>query len=145
MTEQARVKKVFIESLDVSDAERAGYLDQACGGDTELRAEVESLLAALACRPVFDTGSQPTVTPIVPGSALAEGPGTQIGSYKLYDRFAKDKGFRDQSLGPAALTVIDPYLPPNHPDRCKVFWSPEVGARYLEMLRASYNPPHFKK
>lgn len=59
----------------------------------------------------------------------------QIGSYKLYDRFAKDKGFRDQSLGPAAMTVIDPRLPASHPDRCKVFWDPDCGAQYLRMLR----------
>src|SRR6185369_2694849 len=41
----------------------------------------------------------------------------QVGSYKVYDRFAKDKGFRDQSLGPAALTTIRPDLSPQHPDR----------------------------
>ena len=59
----------------------------------------------------------------------------QVGSYKLYDRFAKEKGFRDQSLGPAALTVIDPALPRNHPDRCKVFWEPEAGVEYLRFKR----------
>lgn len=59
----------------------------------------------------------------------------QIGSYKIYDRFAKDKGFRDQSLGPAALTVISPTLAMTHPDRCKVFWDPLEGADYLKFLR----------
>lgn len=62
----------------------------------------------------------------------------QVGSYKLYDRYAKDKGFRDQSLGPACMTVIDPVLPANHPDRCKVFWDPHNGALYLRMLRDYY-------
>lgn len=70
----------------------------------------------------------------------------QVGSYKLYDRFAKDKGFRDQSLGPACLTVIDPYLEANHPDRLKLFWDPVIGAAYLRMLRAFYfDTEHFKK
>lgn len=59
----------------------------------------------------------------------------QVGSYKLYDRFAKDKGFRDQSLGPAALTTIRPDLPPTHPDRVKIFWNPHEGADYLKFLR----------
>lgn len=59
----------------------------------------------------------------------------QVGSYKLYDRFAKDKGFRDQSLGPAALTVIRPDMPPSHPDRCKVYWDPAEGAEILKFYR----------
>lgn len=59
----------------------------------------------------------------------------QVGSYKIYDRFAKERGFRDQSLGPAALTVIQPALPSAHPDRCKVFWEPKEGADYLTFLR----------
>lgn len=32
----------------------------------------------------------------------------QVASYKLYDRFARDKGFRDQHVSPAVLTIIDP-------------------------------------
>lgn len=59
----------------------------------------------------------------------------QVGSYKTYDRFAKDKGFRDQMLGPAALTVIRPDLPPQHPDRCKIWWDPAEGIDYLKFLR----------
>lgn len=59
----------------------------------------------------------------------------QIGSYKLYDRFAKDKGFRDQSLGPAALTIIRPELHAAHPDRCKVYWDPHEGADVLKFYR----------
>lgn len=59
----------------------------------------------------------------------------QIGSYKIYDRFAKEKGFRDQSLGPAALTVIDPGLPKTHPDRCKVFWDVDEGVKFLQFKR----------
>jgi hypothetical protein len=39
-----RVQEVFTEALKRSSAERAAYLAEACGADTELRAEVESLL-----------------------------------------------------------------------------------------------------
>lgn len=60
----------------------------------------------------------------------------QVGSYKVIDRYAKEKGFRDQSLGPAAMAVINPLLPANHPDRCKIFWDPFEGAKYVRMLRA---------
>lgn len=61
----------------------------------------------------------------------------QIASYKRYDRFAKEKGFRDQSLSPCAVTVIDPSLPRTHPDRVKVFWDADCGVSYLRMLRSS--------
>jgi hypothetical protein len=60
----------------------------------------------------------------------------KVASYKVYDRYAKERGFRDNSLSPCALTVIDPSLPNDHPDMVKVFWEPEVGADYLRWLRS---------
>lgn len=59
----------------------------------------------------------------------------KIASYKTYDRFAKDRGFRDNSLSPCALAVINPDLPGTHPDQIKIFWEPEQGAEYLRYLR----------
>src|SRR5262245_32462463 len=41
-----RIEQVFEAALDVPAAERPAFLAQACGGDGELRREVESLLAA---------------------------------------------------------------------------------------------------
>jgi hypothetical protein len=32
----------------------------------------------------------------------------QVASYKIYDRYAREKGFRDQHVSPAVLTVINP-------------------------------------
>ena len=48
MTPEAwqRVKAVFDAARERPPAERASYLEAACGGDASLRAEVESLLAA---------------------------------------------------------------------------------------------------
>jgi hypothetical protein len=66
--------------------------------------------------------------------------GLQIGSYKVFDRYALQKGFRDQSLGPACVTVIDPLMPDSHPDKIKVFWSPEAGAEYLKWKRSTTTP-----
>ena len=43
----ARAKSLFLAASDLADpAERAAYLDRECGGDAELRARVEALLAA---------------------------------------------------------------------------------------------------
>lgn len=59
----------------------------------------------------------------------------QVGSYKVYDRYAKSRGFRDQHISPCVLTVIDPTA--SHPaNRVQVFWEPEAGADYLRFLRS---------
>ncbi|MFN7340326.1 MAG: hypothetical protein ACK5VI_04495, partial [Opitutia bacterium] len=60
----------------------------------------------------------------------------QVASYKVIDRYALEKGFRDQRLGPAAFTTIDPSLPDTHPDMVKVFWDPAAGVDYLTWLRS---------
>jgi hypothetical protein len=59
----------------------------------------------------------------------------KVASYKIFDRYARTRGFRDQTLSPCALTTIDPRLPEDHPDLLKVFWDPQVGAEYLTWLR----------
>jgi hypothetical protein len=59
----------------------------------------------------------------------------KVASYKIYDRYAKERGFRDNCLSPCALTTINPALPPDHPDLIKVWWDPEEGADYLTFLR----------
>lgn len=59
----------------------------------------------------------------------------QVASYKLYDRYARDKGFRDQTLGPCVVTVIDPSMPSDHPDLVKPFWDADEGVDYLKFKR----------
>jgi len=59
----------------------------------------------------------------------------KVASYKVYDRYAKDRGFRDNALSPCVLTTINPDLPPDHPDLVKVWWDPQEGADYLTYLR----------
>lgn len=58
----------------------------------------------------------------------------RVASYKIYDRFARDKGFRDQRLGPCVVTIIDPQADPLN--RIQVFWDPVHAAQYLGWLRA---------
>ena len=60
----------------------------------------------------------------------------KVSSYKVYDRFAKERGFRDNTLSPCALAIINPNLPPEHPDLIKIWWDPEEGADYLRRLRS---------
>lgn len=65
----------------------------------------------------------------------------KVASYKVYDRYARDRGFRDQALGPAAFTIIDPALPDDHPDRIVVVWDPEVGVEILKAMRSARGLP----
>jgi hypothetical protein len=58
----------------------------------------------------------------------------QIGSYKIYDRYAREKGFRDQHISPCAVTVIDPSAPLIN--RVQMFWDAKAGADYLTFLRS---------
>ena len=41
----ARAKEIFFDACDLAPERRGAFLDEACGGDAELRADVESLLA----------------------------------------------------------------------------------------------------
>ncbi len=59
----------------------------------------------------------------------------RVASYKIYDRYAKERGFADNTLSPCALTTINPDLPNDHPDLIKIWWQPEEGAEYLTWLR----------
>jgi hypothetical protein len=58
-----------------------------------------------------------------------------VAGYKVYDRFARDKGFRDQRISPSCVTVIDPTLAEDHPGLVKVFWNTREGAEYLTWRR----------
>src|SRR5262245_20673572 len=69
---------------DASPEQLKSYLDGACGDDAKLRARVEALFRADANaggfmeRPAMEGG------PMVRASSpVSEGPGTQIGRYKL--------------------------------------------------------------
>ncbi|MBK9167348.1 MAG: serine/threonine protein kinase [Bryobacterales bacterium] len=74
-----RIEALFHEASELPDAEREPFLDRECGGDPELRSEVESLLAAAG-----DTGS---VRRAIQGAAVrfAAGPrsGQMAGPYRM--------------------------------------------------------------
>jgi serine/threonine protein kinase/WD40 repeat protein len=80
-----RQESIFAEALRISDAnERAAYLKRSCGGNAELRRQVEALLAAHVESNVLD---RPAIelartTPDLSASS-EEQPGTVVGPYKL--------------------------------------------------------------
>ena len=82
-------KSIFGRALEIeSAAGRAAYLDEACGADAGLRAEVEGLLAALDQVGAF-MGRPAAAAFTVGYEPLAEGPGTRIGPYKLLQQIGE--------------------------------------------------------
>ena len=87
MTNWSEIEVIFNEALLVDAGERAGFLDKACAGNDELRAEIESLLNSmndaqsfLERPPVLET----TITD--PQPSLADG--QQISHYKIVSHIA---------------------------------------------------------
>ena len=83
-----RIKAIFVEAVEKIGKERQTYLNQACGGDAELLAEVEAFLSASEKAGEFL--ASPTQAP--PGGErqiIREGPGTRIGPYKLLEQIGE--------------------------------------------------------
>src|SRR5262249_8267008 len=81
-------ESVLGEALEIkSAAERGAFLDQACGDNQTLRAEVEGLLHAHGtCGDLLDL-SEKAATILDTGST--EAPGTFIGAYKLLEQIGE--------------------------------------------------------
>src|SRR5437016_1893618 len=85
-----RVKDIFLAVAEKPPAERAALLDEACGGDAELRARVAALLRA---------HDQPDSGPSAGGTGAyspgagepppAEQTGGRVGPYKLLQRLGE--------------------------------------------------------
>ena len=86
------MQSIFGRALEIeSAADRAAYLDQACGPDAGLRAEVEGLLAANGRAGEFMRRPAAAVAAGITGSyePLTEGPGTRVGPYKLLQQIGE--------------------------------------------------------
>ncbi|HUG94490.1 MAG TPA: hypothetical protein VML55_26975, partial [Planctomycetaceae bacterium] len=89
-------QSIFLQALDIDAAERAAWLDRACGGDDQLKAQVEALLRASAQEgdlldlPEAGAGRAGAYAPTMdmPGK-VAEAPGTVIGPYKLLQQIGE--------------------------------------------------------
>ena len=59
----------------------------------------------------------------------------RTGSYKIYDRYAEEKGLPDQSAFRCPVTIIQPQYEDHDPRLVSVFLDPEQAASYLRFLR----------
>jgi serine/threonine protein kinase/Tfp pilus assembly protein PilF len=82
------VEDIFLAAVEKSPADRVAYLEEACGTDAELRAQVESLLrsheqaGSMLDQPLFRTGQSVD-------QPAAEQPGMLIDSYKLIEQIGE--------------------------------------------------------
>src|SRR5262245_45182547 len=81
-------EEIFAAAMEKCPADRASFLDRACGGDAGLRAEVESLLKAHEAPDslLSPAGIQATIAPV---AHVAECSGTLIGPYKLLEQIGE--------------------------------------------------------
>jgi serine/threonine-protein kinase len=69
----ARIKEVFSAAFVRPEAERVAFLDAACGGDADLRGEVDRLLAESAAASLRSPAADfPGVAAYAPGDAVAQ-------------------------------------------------------------------------
>src|SRR5438552_15589083 len=89
--QQDRAASIFDAAVELrSPAERAAYLDAACGQDPRLRTEVEELLAHDGAAGSFlNLSAWPNPPAIVEEPAVSERLGTVIGSYKLLEQLGE--------------------------------------------------------
>lgn len=98
--DQKRVRHIFDVAAELPASERSAFLDRMCEGDGAVRAQVESLLAALEGSPAFlasPTGvveatmalEEPSGAPGGVVGVRTEGPGTTIGPYKLLQQIGE--------------------------------------------------------
>ena len=89
-----RDELIFEAALKLPPAERAGYLDQACAGDAELRQRVEALLRAHEQAGHFLTEPAPpppgATIQISPESLpVSEKPGDRTGHCRLLEQIGE--------------------------------------------------------
>lgn len=85
-----RVKEVFSAALEKDAAERAAWLDEACANDPELRAEVDSLIAAHDTTDDFI--ERPAVQDALSLGADHEPPawiGRRVGDYRIVEEVGR--------------------------------------------------------
>jgi serine/threonine protein kinase/WD40 repeat protein len=101
MREPPSVESIFSAAVQKDSAEeRAAFLHDACGGNDDLRRQVERLLNAVPKigsfmeKPLAPTEDEPDVdsakaAATLPPRPIREGPGTRIGPYKLLQQIGE--------------------------------------------------------
>jgi serine/threonine protein kinase len=136
----SRIEGLYHAARERSAGERAAFLDAACGGDAELRREVESLLAQQATDEGFlDTPGIAMAAQMItsPGASILTG--RRIGAYQIQALIgAGGMGevyrARDTKLGRDVAIKIQPRLFVADPERTARF------AREARLLAALNHP-----
>src|SRR5689334_16247426 len=79
-----RIEELFHAAFDLAGAERDAFLARECAGDAALRADVESLVAALESAPDF--GEHPALSfglRVLSGGRAGSLVGRSLGHYKV--------------------------------------------------------------
>lgn len=85
----ARVEALFAEALERPEAERASYLEEACGDDRALLEEVKSLLARAQDDPAERFGAVERVARELLATTGAAGEGRRLGPYRLEEEIGR--------------------------------------------------------
>lgn len=59
----------------------------------------------------------------------------RVASYKVYDRYAEEKGLPNQSISPCVVAIVQPKRADDDPGLVTVFHDVETGAQFLSWLR----------
>jgi serine/threonine protein kinase len=87
---EPKLRELFSKALECQTAEeQAAFLDRACQGDAELRAQLEELLQAQ--REAGSFLQEPAASPVatIDEARASERPGTVIGPYKLIEQIGE--------------------------------------------------------
>lgn len=85
MSSAVDLHELLRDALDAPPERRAAFLDAACAGDAELRAQLERLLQLAECGDGFLDRSPITQPSSAPSSDLAEVAGRVVGAYRLLE------------------------------------------------------------
>jgi hypothetical protein len=123
------IDEIFAAALDRNSAERPAFLAEACGGDAQLRKEVESLLAHNLPESLFGGLAVHEATRLLEQKAGA-GTGDQIGHYRI---------IRSLGVGGMGRTIL--FLIQAEVDTVEpVFESLRSDSRFVELMR-KVGPP----
>jgi serine/threonine protein kinase/dienelactone hydrolase len=86
-TKWREISVIFSAALAREPAQRSAYLEKACGGNVELRAELENLLAASDSRDSFIDSPRPALTADNPQPSFSAG--EKIGSFEIIEALGK--------------------------------------------------------